>query len=181
MDTFLHVGALWVHILGIAMFVGPQFFLAFAWIPTSKLIEDLPTRARAMRKITTRFGYLGGVGIVLIVIAGSYLIATWRDWHGEDIALDAGFLDYRFGLIFVVKMSIFAVMLLIVGMHMVVVGPAQVEAFEELANGDASANSRVLRLRRVSMALSITGLLLTLAIMAMGSMLSSTAFSLDLL
>ena len=52
---------------------------------------------------------------------------------------------------------------------------------EELANGDASANSRVLRLRRVSMALSITGLLLTLAIMAMGSMLSSTAFSLDLL
>ena len=181
MDTFLHIGALWIHILGIALFVGPQFFLAFAWIPASRLIEDLPTRARAMRKITTRFGYLGSVGIVLIVIAGSYLIATWRDWHGEGAALDASFIDYRFGLIFIVKMAIFIVMLLIVGLHMFVVGPAQVEAFEELANGDASANSRVLRLRRVSMAVSITGLLLTLIIMVMGSMLSASVFSLKLL
>ena len=27
--------AIWVHILGIAIFVGPQFFLAFAWAPAA--------------------------------------------------------------------------------------------------------------------------------------------------
>ena len=98
MENFLHITAIWLHILGIALFVGPQFFLAFAWLPASRGIDDLPTRVKAMRTITTRFGYVGGVGLALIVIAGSYLIATWRSYYA--VLDDIGFISLRFGVIF---------------------------------------------------------------------------------
>ena len=62
MDNTLHIIAVWTHILGIALFVGPQFFLAFAWVPASRGISDLPTRTRAMRTITRRFAWIGGTG-----------------------------------------------------------------------------------------------------------------------
>ena len=32
-ENFLHIFFIWLHILGVALFVGPQFFLAFAWVP----------------------------------------------------------------------------------------------------------------------------------------------------
>ena len=177
MENFLHIAAVWVHVLGIALFVGPQFFLAFAWIPASRGIADLPTRVAAMRTVTTRFGYLGGAGLVLILIGGAYLISTWRDYHGVGDEVD--FFDLRFGPIFVVKMAILLVMLVLVGLHMFVVGPAQVDALEERAQGQDVPDVRIRRLRVTSMALSITGLVLTLVIMGMGVSLGAAQYSLQ--
>ena len=160
MDNFLHIAAVWVHVLGIALFVGPQFFLAFAWVPASRQIADLPTRVAAMRTITTRFGYLGGAGLLLILIGGTYLITTWRDYHNVGDEVD--FFDLRYGPIFVIKMSVMVVMIVLVGLHMFVVGPAQVDALEERAAGKDVPDIRIRRLRITSMALSITGLVLSL-------------------
>jgi uncharacterized membrane protein len=175
LDNFLHITAVWVHILGIALFVGPQFFLAFAWVPASRQIADLATRARAMRTITRRFGYIGGIGLVLILVAGTYLIATWRDFYGYPD--DAGFTDVRYGVIFIIKMSVLIVMLVLVGLHMFWAGPRQLALMEAQARGEAVEPEQMRRLRMMSMTLSIAGLVLTLAIMVMGVSLSTTEYS----
>lgn len=173
MENTLHISAVWLHILGIALFVGPQFFLAFAWVPASRRIEPLATRVQAMRVITRRFGYIGGIGLALIVIAGSYLISSWRDFYGQP---DVGFTEIRYGVIFIIKMSVFIVMLAVVGLHTFLVGPKLVDALEAQAAGSAN-EAQVRGLRGWSMALSITGLLLTLLIMVFGVMLGTTEFS----
>ena len=125
MDNFLHILAIWCHILGIALFVGPQFFLALAVIPATRQL-DMKARVTALRVVTRRFAYIGGAGIVLIVLAGSYLIADWRDYYG--VPEDAGFTDFRFGVLFIVKMSVFLVMLATVGYHTFFAGPKLIEA-----------------------------------------------------
>ena len=109
MDQFLHILAIWVHVLGIALWVGPQFFMALAWVPTSRKIEDLPTRVAAMRTITRRFAYIGGTGLVLIIAAGTYLIIDWRDYYG--VPEETEFTSLRFGLWFIIKMTVLLVML----------------------------------------------------------------------
>ena len=177
MENFLHITAIWLHIFGIALFVGPQFFLAFAWLPASRGIEDLPTRVKAMRTITTRFGYVGGVGLALIVIAGSYLIATWRTYYG--LPDDISFNSLRFGVIFSIKMVILLVMLAFTGLHMFVVGPRQLAKMEALAGGENVPEEEIRKVRMQSMMLSMSALTLTLVIMVLGVMLSSTKFSLQ--
>ena len=175
MENFLHITAIWLHILGIALFVGPQFFLAFAWLPASRGIDDLPTRVKAMRTITTRFGYVGGVGLALIVIAGSYLIATWRSYYA--VPDDIGFNSLRFGVIFSIKMVILLVMLALTGLHMFLTGPQHLARMEALAAGEDVSDKELRTLRKHSMILSMSAL--TLVIMVLGVMLSSTKFSLQ--
>jgi uncharacterized membrane protein len=173
-EETLRIIAIWVHILGIALFVGPQFFLAFAWVPAARGIADQRTRLELTRKITSRFGWLGGAGIVLIIIAGSYLIATWRDYYSYPD--DAGFTDIRYGVIFIVKMTVLIVMLAVVAAHIFFVGPRLVSTMEDHLEGRAT-DADLRRARVLSMALSHTGLLLALVMMVLGVMLSTTKFS----
>lgn len=177
MENFLHIAAVWLHVLGIALFVGPQFFLAFAWVPASRQIEDLQTRVTAMRTITTRFGWIGGAGLLLILIGGTYLIMTWRDYH--NIVEGTAFFDVRYGVVFVIKMVLLVVMIVLVGLHMFVVGPSQVDAMEEQARGGTVSDKDIRRLRITSMVLSITGLILTLVIMGFGVSLGAAEYSLQ--
>ena len=176
MENFLHIAAVWLHVLGIALFVGPQFFLAFAWVPASRQIEDMQTRVAAMRTITTRFGWIGGIGLLLILIGGTYLIMTWRDYH--NIVEGTAFFDLRYGVVFVIKMVILVVMIVLVGLHMFVVGPSQVDAMEERARGEAVPEVRMRQIRITSLVLSITGLILALVIMGFGVSLGATEYSL---
>lgn len=174
MEYFLHITATWLHILGIALFVGPQFFLAFAWVPASRRIPDLRTRAEAMRTITRRFGYIGGIGLLLIILAGTYLISTWRDYY--SFPEDADFASVRYGLIFIIKMTALIVMLALVGFHTFVIGPRQIDLMDRQANGE-SVDDEMRGKRIQSMITSILALVLTLAIMVMGVSMSATGFS----
>lgn len=177
MDNFLHIFFIWMHILGVALFVGPQFFLALAWVPASRKISNLPERVQAMRIVTRRFGYIGGAGIVLLVVAGTFLIADWRDYYG--VPDETEFTALRFGVVFIVKMTLFIVMLAAVGLHMFYLGPKQLEALEAQANGERITEAEVRSTKIQSMAVSITGLVLALVIMVMGVMLNSVSWSLQ--
>lgn len=175
MEEFLHIMSVWLHVLGIALWVGPQVFLAFAWVPASRNMSDLRTRVDAMRTITRRFGYIGGIGLALIIIAGTYLISTWRDYY--EIPDDVEFTSLRWGVIFIIKMSVLLVMLALAALHVFVVGPRQIDAYESKLAGDPGADERIASLRKQSMATSILILLLTLAIMVMGSSMGATGYS----
>ncbi|MGB4863360.1 MAG: hypothetical protein WBO97_12960 [Tepidiformaceae bacterium] len=177
MDNFLHIFFIWVHILGVALFVGPQFFMAFAWVPASRRIGDPQARIAAMKLITRRFGYIGGAGIVLLVAAGTYLIADWRNYYG--VPDDVGFTDVRFGVVFIIKMTLLTVMLAVLAFHMFYLGPRQLEAMEAQANGERISAAEVRKARMMSMTASVLGLLMALALMVMGVMLNSVSWSLQ--
>lgn len=174
LESTLHAIALWMHILGIALFVGPQFFLAFAWPAAARGMTDLGARTAAAKTLTRRFGYIGGVGLVLILMAGTYLIATWRDYYAQPG--DIGFNDLRYGVVFSAKMGVLAVMLVVVGLHTFKVGPGLVREMEAEAAGAGNPEA-LRRARMMSRGLSSLGLLLTLAIMVMGALLTTTNFS----
>jgi len=176
-DNFLHIFFIWVHILGVALFVGPQFFMAFAWVPASRRIADPQARIAAMKLITRRFGYIGGAGIVLLVAAGTYLIADWRNYYG--VPDDVGFTDVRFGVVFIIKMTLLTVMLAVLAFHMFYLGPRQLEAMEAQANGERISPEEVRKARMMSMTASVLGLLMALALMVMGVMLNSVSWSLQ--
>lgn len=177
MDNFFHILFIWLHILGVALLVGPQFFLALAWVPASREIDDVPARLRAMRTITRRFGWIGGVGLVLILVAGGYLISDWRDYYG--VPESTGFTDLRFGVVFIIKMVLFLAMLGALAVHMFILGPRQIDRMEAQARGEAISETDVRRARAQSMIFSITGLALALAIMVLGVMLNTVGWSLQ--
>lgn len=175
-DT-LHITFIWLHILGITLWVGPQFFLAVAWVPASRQITDMPTRIAAMRVITRRFGYLGGFGLILTMVAGTYLIIDWRDHYA--VPGDADFLSLRYGVVFVIKMTVLMVMLAVITLHMFWFGPRQLDKLEAQARGEHVTDEELRSIRKQSMFLSISGLVLTLAIMVMGVMLNTASWSLQ--
>ena len=177
MDNFWHIFFIWMHIFGVALFVGPQFFLALAVVPASRQIGDLKTRVNTIRMVTRRFGFIGGTGLVLIVAAGSYLIADWRDYYG--VPEDAGFTDLRFGVVFIIKMTLFMVMLAIVAVHMFYLGPKQIETMEAQANGERISDDEVRSARVQSVVASATGLAIAIVLMVMGAMLNTASWSLQ--
>lgn len=177
MDNFFHVLFIWMHILGICLYVGPQVFLAFAWVPASRGISDLPTRVAAMRTITRRFGYIGGVGLVMIILAGGYLIGDWRSYYA--ISDDVGFTELKFGQLFIIKMNLLLLMLIAVGLHMFMIGPRLQRLLEAQAAGQRVDETQISKTRKLSMTLSISGLLLVLVIMILGAMMNTTNYSLQ--
>ncbi|MEP7215542.1 MAG: hypothetical protein ABI782_04765 [Anaerolineaceae bacterium] len=178
MGNTIHVIAIWTHILGIALFVGPQFLLAFAWVPASRNISDLPTRVAAMRTMTIRTAWLGGVGLALILVAGLYLIATFRSYYHLPGRDEVSFNDLRYGMIFSIKMAVLVVMLVITALHTFVVGPKLLRRMEARVAGETVPDSELAGIRRQSMILSMSGLTLTLAIMVMGAMMNTYQYSL---
>lgn len=177
MENAIRIIAIWSHILGIALFVGPQFFLAFAWVPASRGIVDFATRRQAMHTITRRFGWIGGIGLVLLLISGLYLIGNWRSYY--KIGDDASLMDYRYGMLFMTKMTVVVVMLVVLAAHTFWAGPRLVRALEAQNAGKAT-EAQVAAARRISVLLSIAGLLLALVIMGFGVSLNNYRFSLKL-
>jgi uncharacterized membrane protein len=175
LENALHIFFIWLHILGIALWAGGQFFLAFAWVPASREISHLPTRVKAMRVLTDRFLYLGGGGLLVIIVAGLYLISDFPRYHGQSFS---DFYAIRYGTLFTIKMVLLAVMLVVVGIHTFVVGPRLVEALDAQARGEPVTDAEVRQRRMRSMWYSITGLVLTLIIMVLGATLNAVRFSL---
>lgn len=127
-----------------------------------------------MRTITRRFAYIGGIGLLLILVAGMYLITDFRSYYHYD----GGFFDIRFGVIFLTKMITLAVMLGVVGFHTFIVGPRLMGLMEARIGGKDVPDAVLRKARLQSMAYSILGLVLTLCIMVMGAMLNTVTFSL---
>lgn len=171
----LHALALWVHIFGIAIWVGPQVFLIVGWPAASAAISDPVTRIEVVRVLTRRFTYLGSFGLMLVVGAGVYMVLAWPSYYA--VPWRAAFLEVWFGPLFFTKLAMVIVMLVVTARHIFVVGPAQIEAMAAEARGDPVLPGAVARARRRSRTLSVTGLLLTLAIMGFGAVLATARFS----
>lgn len=159
----------WIHIVAATAFIGPQFFL-FLVIPALRALEP-GARARALRALTSRFGWLGGAAIVVLVLSG--LSNLFQRMDEIDDLLDP---DRRYFWIFLAKMSLLGMALALTAAHSFVVGPRQLRAMEGMG-GRSDAEARALR--RATMALSTLILLASLGIVFAAVLMADHSFSLQ--
>jgi uncharacterized membrane protein len=156
----------WLHIFAATVWVGPQVFLFVAAIPAVRTIEDAKERARVMRALTTRFGWLALAAFVLLVITGIGRI--YEDERGFGLPLDELF-DLRWGIIFQVKMTLVVITAVLTALHAFVIGPRLLRMQEE--SSDAAV---VAQLRRLSIGVSAVNALVAFGILFCAALLSST-------
>ena|SRR5213593_4002595 len=160
----------WIHILAVSAWLGPQFFLFIAAIPAVRTIEDRAVRAKVMRIIVTRFGWLAWAAMAVIVLSG---ISTLFQ-VGADTPLSWGSVnDFRYGRIFAEKMVLVGLAVALTAVHSFVVGPRQLALNEQMEADPAEAA----RLRRISIAISATALLASVLAAFMGALLANHDYS----
>ena len=152
----------WLHILAATVWVGPQFFLFLAAVPAVRTIEDARERAKVMRVMTTRFGYLAWGALAVLVLTGI------GNLYEEDLDVDVLF-DRNFGVIFQVKMTLLIITVALTALHSFVIGP-RMSALQESVTDE----SQIASMRRLSMIVSGVNLLVAVAIIFCGALLAST-------
>jgi len=160
----------WLHILAVSVWVGPQFFLFLAAVPALRTIEDRQLRARVMRVIVTRFGWLAWGAMLVIVLSGVSNLFQ----EGADTPLSwASASDFRYGRIFAEKMVFVGIAVALTAVHTFVIGPRQLAL-----NGQMDADpEQTDRLRRISIIVSGVSLLASIFAIYMGSVLANHDYS----
>jgi uncharacterized membrane protein len=166
--------SIWIHLLAVTLWIGPQVFLFAAAVPALRTIEDVQQRARVLRVLVERFGWIGWSAMTVIVLTGiTNLLVVAGDLPGYNAAdlLDS---DLRFTRVFWEKMFLVAVALALTFVHTVFVGPRQLQLME-----DTSADeSEIRRVRRLSMITSGLALLASVLALYMGAVLAQHDYSL---
>ena len=163
----------WLHVVGVAVWLGGQIITAACVIPALRVGGDRTVWLNALEGFTKRFGRVGIVAMVIIVITGGAMVDPRLD-QAENFGPDI--YDARWGYIFVIKMALWAVMIALVGLHQFVFGPRQLELARESATAEQDT-PELKRVRRLTIILSITGLLATLLVAGAGAFLGNHNFS----
>jgi uncharacterized membrane protein len=155
----------WLHLLGVALWIGPQVFLFAAAIPAVRTVEDAQARVTALRVLTTRLGWLSWGAMLLIVLTGiSNLFQV-----GADAPFDLGDFGYRWGRLFAEKMVFVGVAVVLSLIHTFVVGPRQLALMEQAASDPAQLR----QVRMLSIMLSSITLLASIGALYMGAVLEN--------
>ena len=156
----------WLHILAVAVWVGPQFFLFIAAVPAVRTIEDMAVRARVLRIITTRFGWMAWAALVVIVLSGI------SNLFQEGDQADLWNTELRWYSVFSFKMVLVGVMVLLTAVHSFIVGPRQLALMEAGDTGEEAA-----KLRRAAISISTLILVASVITILLGAMLNNHEWS----
>lgn len=162
---------LWLHLLAITVWIGPQIFLFAAAIPAMRTIEDVHERARLTRIIVTRFGYLAFGALAVILVTGIIALYQVDGYSAGDLI--SGDPEIRWTRIFWEKMVMVGVAVAMTLIHVLFIGPRQLDIADRLdADPSEARNSR-----RLSIAISGIGLLASLAALFLGAELARHEYS----
>ena len=153
----------WLHILAATIWVGPQVFLFVAAVPAVRTVEDAQVRARVMRVLTTRFGYLAWGAMVVLVITGIGNLFEVAPVDPEDI------FDLNYGGIFLAKMVLVGATIVLTAAHSFVLGPRMLRLQESVSD-----EAQLAPVRRVSIIVSAINGLLALGILFCAALLDTT-------
>jgi len=161
----------WIHIVAVAVWLGPQFFMFLVTVPAVRVIEDPEVRLRVMRVIVTRFGWLAWAAMAVIVLSGVSNLFQEADEFGH--IWDT---EYRYFQIFSTKMVLVGLMVILTALHTFVIGPKQLRLLEEMRSDSTEAAG----LRRVSIIVSSLTLLVSIAAVYAAALLANHDYSFQL-
>jgi putative copper export protein len=119
--------AVFLHVLGAAVWVGGVLFLAAVAVPVARRFEPA-IRARIVREAGQQFRLIGWATLGIMVVTGVYL-TTERGATLQNV-LDGSFWTTAFGRTLAEKLGLVAVMTAISFTHDFVIGPAAARAQE---------------------------------------------------
>ena len=150
----------WLHIFAATVWVGPQVFLFAVAVPALRTVADVKERARLIRLISTRFGYLAWGAMAVLVVTGIGNIFE------ED---DRSFLfDHNWGVILQVKITLVVLTILLTALHSFVIGPRMLALQESVTD-----ESQIASMRRASIIISSINGLLALGILFCAALLGT--------
>jgi putative copper resistance protein D len=165
--------SIWLHVLAVTLWVGPQVFLFAAAIPALRTIEDVRQRTGIIRVLVVRFGWIGWTAMGVIVLTGIWNLVNAADVAPVGNAGDLLSSDLRFTRIFWEKMLLVAIAFVLTALHTFVVGPRQLRLMEEAPADDAAIHGT----RRLSIIISSVALLASIGAIYMGALLSNHEYS----
>ena len=173
---------IFLHLTGVAVWVGSQVLTAAAVAPALRRVPDAAARLEAMQTFTRLFGFTAWIAMLVIVGTGGIMVGERID---QVDAIFGGFYEARWGWIFSAKMTLWVVMIGLIGLHSFIVGPRLLDANRRLIaatqdGAEGADEAEVHRLRRLSMALSLSGLLVSLVVLAAGAGLGNHGYSFQL-
>ncbi|HZP26771.1 MAG TPA: DUF4149 domain-containing protein [Dehalococcoidia bacterium] len=164
---------LWLHLVAATVWVGPQFFLFLATMPSLRAIEDRETRLRVLRVTTRRFGWMALAALVVLVATG---VENLRDARKDGFDIYNG--DFRYVWVFTAKMGLLTLAVLATALHALVIGPRQLRLQEQaLAADNAGAAADAARLRKLSAIMASVALLASLGILFAAALLADHSYS----
>ncbi len=160
-----------IHVSLAAVLVGPQLLMFLAVTPASWLIGDHELRTQVVRVIARRFAVLSVVALVGLLLTGLYqLYNVTPDTVREEMT------DYRFGIIFMIKMTLFVLLIAMIAFHAAVLARRMGRVTEELRAGRADP-AELEGARRNSLLFSGLMVLVSFAILALGVLLGNMQYS----
>jgi len=162
--------SLWIHLLAVTVWIGPQIFLFAAALPALRTVDDVRERVRITRLIVTRFAWLGSGAVAVILTTGIINLSQIDGFSVSDLLSG----DRHFTRIFWEKMVLVALSVSLVGIHVFTVGPRQL-ALAEQVNADPA---ELRNLRRLSIGLSSAGLVAAIGALYLGALLGNHEYSL---
>jgi uncharacterized membrane protein len=160
----------WIHIVAVAVWLGPQFFLFLVAVPAVRVIEDPAVRLRVMRVLTVRFGWLAWAAMLIIVLSG---VSNLFQVGGDAGSPDIGSTDFKYFHLFSLKMVVLGIVVLLTALHSFVIGPRLLSIQEEMGSDAPEA----VRVRRMSIAISALALLGSVAVVYLGALLANHGYS----
>lgn len=158
----------WIHIVAVAVWLGPQAFMFLVAMPALRVIDDAETRVRVMRVVIYRFGWLAWAALGVIVLTG--ISNLFQEASEHDNVWDA---DYRYYQVFSTKMVAVGIAVALTAVHTWIVGPRLLRLHEEARGETAEA----LRLRRLSLVVSSLVLLASIAAVYLAALLANHDWS----
>jgi uncharacterized membrane protein len=157
-----------VHVLLAAVLVGPQILLFLAVTPASWLIDDDNLRSSVIRVITRRFAVLSVIALVGLLATGLF------QFYSPEIvppSIQDDMSGYRWGMIFMVKMTLFLVLIAMIGVHAAVIG-RRMRAITERVQAGTAERYELERARRDSLLFSGLMVLVSISILCLGVLLA---------
>jgi uncharacterized membrane protein len=146
-----------------------------AAIPAIRTVEDVHERARLTRIIVTRFGWLGIGALVVIVITGIINIYQVDGYSAGDL-ISGTTPEIRWTRIFWEKMIMVGVAVALTLIHVLFIGPRQLDLADRADADPYEARN----IRRLSIAVSVIGLLASIAALYLGAQLGRHEYSFQL-
>jgi len=162
MEEFFDGLVVWLHVLAAVIYIGPQVFLFVAAVPAIRSIEDAGQRARALRTVTTRFGWLGGGALVVLLATG-----IWNYYDVQDPLIDEEAFP-RYYWLMAVKLALVTVVIVLTVLHGALLG-RRLQRLQETNAPDAE----IAQARRWSIVATSLTLVVSLAILFCAALLDS--------
>lgn len=156
-----------LHVIAAAALVGPQLLLFLAVIPATQQLGD-DDRSQVTRAVTQRFGMIAGVSLVALVVTGLYQFYTVVPESVQEEMT-----AFRFGAIFMAKMTLLLVLVVLIAVHAAVLGPRIQRALET----DGAEGGELRALRRRSLWISGAMVAASLLVLALGVALGHHEYS----